>query len=273
MPGGGLELNLPPGFRWYASSGLPLAEPWSQRPLTPLAPEAPWLRLVGFSIPEEEQAPIRLGAEPLRPAVLAEVVPPEPYSPSPEPPAQRAAGRRGVLALAQAAGPREIPIALCQALAEFFGLPLNRDALADQVDAILQRQAQLNLVNIGQILDTAGLRVVLTRIPADRLARVPTPALLFQNGHFGLLDGVEPDGQARVLEASLGPLKVPVADLVTHEGGQIELLLFERKPGAKEQNFSWSWYFPFLRPHRRELLEVLLVSVVINVLKLVFPLG
>ncbi|MEB3264397.1 MAG: ABC transporter transmembrane domain-containing protein [Synechococcus sp.] len=273
VPGAGSELNLPPGFRWYASSGLPLAETWSERPLPPLAADDPWLRLVGFAIPPEEQAPIVLGAEPLRPAVLAEVVPSAPYSPSPEPPAARASSQRGVLALARATGPREIPIALCQALAEFFGLPLNRDALADQVDAILQRQPELNLVNLGQILDTMGLRVLLTKVPADRLARVPTPALLHQNGHFGLLDGVDPDGHARVLEASLGGLRVPVADLVTHEGGEIELLLFERKPEAKEQNFSWNWYLPFLRPHRRELFEVLLVSVVINALKLVFPLG
>ncbi|MEA5423976.1 peptidase domain-containing ABC transporter [Synechococcus sp. CCY9202] len=274
VPGGGTELNLPPGFRWYASSGLPLAETWSDRPLPPLRPESPWLRLVGLAIPAEEQAPIILGGERLRPAVLAEVVDTPDYSASPEPAAQRAAGRGGgVLALARATGPREIPIALCLALAEYFGLPLNRDALADQVDAVLQRQPQLNLVNIGQILDTAGLRVMLTRIPADRLARVPTPALLFQNGHFGLLDGVDPDGHARVLEAALGALRVPVPELITHEGGEIELLLFERKPEAKEQNFSWSWYLPFLRPHRRELVEVLLVSVVINILRLVFPLG
>ncbi|QPN65821.1 peptidase domain-containing ABC transporter [Synechococcus sp. CBW1006] len=273
VPSGGTEFNLPPGFRWYASSGLPLAEPWSERPLAPLRPDAPWLRLVGLAIPPEAQAPITLGAEPLRPTVLAEVLDPSDYSASPEEPMRRAGDRTGILALARASGPREIPIAICQALAEFFGIPLNRDALADQVDAILQRQAQLNLVNIGQILDTAGLRVVLSRIPADRLWRVPTPALLWQNGHFGLLDGVDPDGQARLLEASLGTLRVPVQELISHEGGEIELLLFDRKPEAKQQNFSWSWYWPFLSPHKRELVEVLVLSVIANLLKLVLPLG
>ncbi|MEA5443879.1 peptidase domain-containing ABC transporter, partial [Cyanobium gracile] len=176
-------------------------------------------------------------------------------------------------ALGRASGSRAVPIALCQALADFFGLPLNRDALADQVDAILQRQDRLNLVNIGQIMDTLGLRVVLTRVPASRLGRVPAPALLFQNGHFGLLDGVEPDGRARLLEAELGALLVPAQELVTHEGGMVELLLFDRKPDAKQARFDWSWYFPFLRQHRRELIEVLVASVVINVLRLVFPLG
>jgi hypothetical protein len=72
--------------------------------------------------------------------------------------------------------------------------------LVDQVEAVLQRQAQLNLVNLGQILDSLGLRVMLTRVPVERLGRVSTPAVLMQNGHIGVLDGVDPDGQARLLE-------------------------------------------------------------------------
>ncbi|MCP9838866.1 ATP-binding cassette domain-containing protein [Cyanobium sp. N.Huapi 1H5] len=273
-PGGPTELGLPPGFRWYASSGLPLAEPWSDRPLAAPGPEAPWLRLVGLAIPHEAEAPITLGADPLPPTLLPSVEgAAASYAPPVEPPPRRAADRSGQLVLGRASGPRAVPIALCQALADYFGVPLNRDALADQVDAILQRQDRLNLVNIGQIMDTLGLRVVLSRVPASRLGRVPAPALLHQNGHFGLLDGVEADGRARLLEAELGALLVPAEELVTHEGGLVELLLFDRKPDAKQRRFDWSWYAPFLRQHRRELIEVLVASVVINALRLVFPLG
>jgi ATP-binding cassette subfamily B protein len=276
-PGPETALGLPPGFEWIASSGLPLAERWSDRPLEPLPDSAPWLRLLGLPLaapvggsgPAPEPLTIGTPAVP----VLTEVLAADEYSPSPEPPSPRRAGRRGELSLPRASGPRAIPIALCQAIADYFGIPLNRDALADQVEAILQRQDSLNLVNLGQILDAAGLRVVLTRIPADRLARVPTPALLLQNGHFGLLDGVDPDGHARLLEAELGPLRVPAADLVTHEGGLTELLLLERKADAKEQRFDWSWYLPFLQEHRRALVEVAAASFLIAALKVVFPLG
>lgn len=273
-PGAPSELGLPPGFRWYASSGLPLAEPWSDRPLAAPGPEAPWLRLVGLAIPREAEPSITLGADPLTPTPLPSVEGAgSSYAPALEPPPRRAADPSGQLALGRASGPRAVPISLCQALADYFGLPLNRDALADQVDAILQRQDRLNLVNIGQIMDSLGLRVVLSRVPASRLGRVPAPALLYQNGHFGLLDGVEPDGRARLLEAELGALLVPADELVTHEGGLVELLLFDRKPDAKQRRFDWSWYAPFLRQHRRELIEVLVASVVINALRLVFPLG
>ena len=77
------------------------------------------------------------------------------------------------------------------------------------MDAILQRQDRLNLVNIGQIMDTLGLRVVLTRVPATAWPGCPPRPCSVQNGHFGLLDGVEPDGRARLLEAELGALLVP----------------------------------------------------------------
>lgn len=160
---------------------------------------------------------------------------------------------------------------MCHCLADYFGVPINRDALRDQVEALLQRQTQLSLVNLGQILDSLGLQVMLSRVPADRLHRVPTPALLMQNGHIGVLDGVDIDGQARLLEAELGPLRVPSADLATLEGGLVELLLFERKGDAKEQTFNWSWYAPFLKKHQRALIEVLVASAAINVLMLATP--
>ena len=51
------------------------------------------------------------------------------------------------------------------------------------------------------------------------------------------------------------------------------MLLVRRRPDSKEQRFSWSWYGPFLRPHRHELIEVLVTSAVVNVLALVTPLG
>ncbi len=279
-PGLETALGLPPGFAWFASSGLPLAERWADRPLEPLPSSAPWLRLVGLPAAPGTQA-VALPPDGLTdlptsvfPGEAMQQLGSDGYSPSPEPPGARAVGRgSSPLALVRATGPRAIPIAICRAIADYFGIPLNRDSLADQVDAILQQQSSLNLINLGQILDTAGLRVVLTRVPADRLSRVPTPAIFLQNGHFGLLDGVDPDGQARLLEAELGPLRVPCSDLVTHEGGLTELLLLERKPDAKEQRFSLRWYLPLLQKHRRALVEVFAASFLISALRVVFPLG
>jgi subfamily B ATP-binding cassette protein HlyB/CyaB len=269
-PGAETSIALPPSYRWFASSGRPLAEPWSNpegSPMTSPEPDEPWLRLVGLTAPEEPSP----GSADAAARVTAEVLADDEYSASPEPPAPRA--QPGELRLQPASGPRAIAISLCSALADYFGLPLNRDSLHQQVDTILQHQEALNLVNVGQIMDTMGLKVVLSRVPTDRLARVPVPAALMQNGRIGLLDGVDADGQARLLEAELGALRVPSSELSTHEGGITELLLFERKDDAKNINFGWNWFRPYLKDNSRALIEVLISSAVLNVLRVVFPLG
>jgi len=274
IPGPETSLALPPGYRWFASSGRPLADPWpetSTTGLAPLGPGSPWLRLVGLQAPPEP-GPFDAG-ETTPTSVAAEVMADDEYTPSPEPPAPRRPGQQAHLSLRPATGPRDIPLAICTALADYFGLPLNRDAVTYQIDAVLQRQAQLNLVNLGQILDGLGLKVLLSRVPNDRLPRVPMPAVIEQNGRFGLLDSIDPDGTARLLEAELGPLQVPAAELITHDNGETELLLLERKGDAKERNFSWAWYLPYLQEHRRALIEVAATSLVANLLKLVPPLA
>lgn len=273
MPGPETSLALPPGYGWFASSGLPISTPWidtADQP-DPLPPHAAWLRLVGLTVPPQPIAPTA-SDRPI-PVATTEVLADDEYSPSPESPPTRHPGKQSELRLDQASGPRAIPLALCKALVDYFGLPFNRDNITYQIDAVLQRQSQLNLVNLGQILDSLGMKVVLSRVPVDRLPRVPTPALLLQNGRFGLLDGIDPNGQVRLLEAELGPLQVPLHELITHEGDLTELLLLERKTDAKERRFSWAWYFPYLREHRRELVEVAVTSLVANVMKLVPALG
>lgn len=278
VPGPETALGLPPGFRWFASSGLPLAEAWpSEAPpeLPPLPPGSPWLRLIGLPAPAATPAQstpevFRTG-QPAVPLSPTEVLDHDEYTPSPEP--TPPGSRTGQLLLEPASGSKATAMALCKALADYFGLPVNRDALTSQVDAMLDKHPQITLINLGQLLDSLGLRVVLSRVPTDRLARVPVPAALMQNGRIGLLDGIDPDGQARLLEAELGALKVPVEQLITHEGNITELLLLEKKDDAKNENFGWSWFRPYLREHRRELIEVLVISVVVNVLRIVFPIG
>ena len=45
--------------------------------------------------------------------------------------------------------------------------------------------------------------------PRSSSAGIPVPAALTQNDRIGLIEGFEPDGQVRLLEAELGTLQVP----------------------------------------------------------------
>ena len=270
------------GRGWWISSGGPLAAPWpGDSPIEPAAAAAsiPWLRLIGLTLPAEPSVPA-VSAEPAaspEPAESPELSPaplvPAPYRLAPPPaPAEPGATR---LSLPRATGPRDVPMALAVSLSRHFAVPCNRDGLRDFIDGILQKQPRFNLINAGQLIDHLGLRVVLSRIPRDRLARVPAPAVLLQHGQLVLLDGVDDDGRVRLLEPELGPLRLPVQELQGSVDAPelIELLLVQRHPGSKEIAFSWSWFLPYLRPHTRGLVEVLAASVIVNLLALVTPLG
>ena len=240
-----------PGSEWFRPEGTAWGEPPSASPLQQ--------RLIHLPAPEQPEASALVKVQ------LAALMTRD-----------RPGGLRDqsqVLELKPASGARDIPLVICQSIATYFNVPCNRDAITDQVDAILQRQSQLNLINLGQLLSGMSLSVVLTEVPARQIARIPTPAVLQHAGCFALLDGIDPDGRLRLLEPELGPLRVPVTELLEADQANLELLLIQRREDSKEARFTWSWFGPYLAPHKRELIEVLVASAVLNTLALATPLG
>ncbi len=264
---------------WLFSSGGPLAAVWNPddfQAASSASPSFPWLRLIGLPEPPQPVSqPLAVAATSddgqvtdIEQVGTTEVVPsPQPWPVSPISP------KGETLSLSQASGPAAVPLAIAMALARYFNLPLNRDGIIDFIAGILRQQTHLNLVNAGQMLDYLGLRVIMTKVPLDRLQRVPAPAVLEQHQQLVLLDGVDDDGQLRILHPELGPLHVPLADMQVDENGSVELLLLDRRFDSMEARFGWGWFMPFIRPHRRELIEVIVASSVVNLLALVTPLG
>jgi ATP-binding cassette subfamily B protein len=275
VPGPETSMGLSAEHRWFVSSGGAFAAPWPSdepREIEPLAAGSPWLRLIGLPLPAPSaEANGKDPEQPEIPLSTTEVLQADEYTTSPE--AMRPGLHEGTLILERAVGAKPTAMALCTALAHFFGVPVNRDNLGSQIDAILERQPRISLINLGQLMDGLGLRVVLSRVPTTQLNRIPVPAALTQNGRIGLIEGFESDGLVRLLEAELGALQVPAEQLVTHDGSITELLLFERKQDAKTTNFGWEWFKPYLKEHRRELIEYVITSLVISILRLALPLG
>ena len=178
-----------------------------------------------------------------------------------------------VLSLPRVSGEHNIPMAICEGLAEYLGVPFDRDGIREQTEALLARQPRLNLLNIGQLLNSLDLSVSLAEIPRQQLSRIPTPAVLEHDGRLAILEGVQEDGCLRLLDPEYGPLRIPISSLLDGDDDRLKLLLLRRRPDSKQRRFSWGWYGPFLRPHKRELIEVIATSAVVNVLALVTPLG
>ena len=298
-PGADPSLTLDPGLHWFINSGGPLAAAWQiERSAQAPEPGQAWFRLVGLppsARGERAEAPplpttSAATATPTAALTVGQVAQPttgekhqrdQPdagqdspgsYAIAPDALAPRAQSQ-GTLQLSRASGPRDIPIAIALALSRYYGIPVNRDYLNDLVDGIIQRQAQVDLFHLGQVLDGLGLSVVLSELPLDRLKRARCPAVLYRQGHFAILDGVDDDGRLMLLEPELGALRIPPQQLAEDGDTMVQLLLLERKPGAKEERFSWSWFAPYLKEHRRSLIEVGILSVLINILGLALPLG
>jgi subfamily B ATP-binding cassette protein HlyB/CyaB len=248
-----LEPKCIDGGRWYWPDGTL----WPARPASePLAQRLIWLPDPPMN---SDQATFHKELnELLSPSVVQRRSPPTEVQP---------------LQLNRASGLRDIPMAICQAVADVHCVPAHKESLRDQIDGLLERQPSLNLYNIGQLLTGLDLSVALIQLPLPQLARIPTPAVIEHQGSIALIDGIDQDGRLRLLEPELGPLRVPAADLLPEGQERLPLLLIRRRPGSKEKRFSWSWYGPYLLPHRQELIQVLACSAVLSVLGIVIGLG
>ena len=87
-----------------------------------------------------------------------------------------------VFELRRASGPRDIPLAICHAIALYYGVPFSRDNLIDQINGVLESHPVLNLFNMGQLIASLDLSVSLSEIPLNQLHRVPTPQYLNTRG-------------------------------------------------------------------------------------------
>ena len=118
-----------------------------------------------------------------------------------------------------------------------------------------------------------GLRTRKVRVPAERLPSTPLPALaLDQDGRHFILASCDAD-KALILEAGAsGPNASSPADVMARCGGQMLLFASRASLAGELARFDFSWFIPAVVKYRRLLLEVLLVSAVLQLFGLVSPL-
>lgn len=120
---------------------------------------------------------------------------------------------------------------------------------------------------------TLELHARVVRVPADRLAQTPLPALVIDaDGQFYLLARVGQDGalihdprQPRAERVSLDALRTR---------GCERLILFASQASVLSRfgRFDFSWFVPAIVKYRRMLLETLLVSAALQCFALITPL-
>jgi ATP-binding cassette, subfamily B, bacterial HlyB/CyaB len=118
-----------------------------------------------------------------------------------------------------------------------------------------------------------GLKTRKVQVSLDRLARTPFPALALDNdGRHFIVAGYR-DDKALILEAGANaPKPVSRDEVMARCEGRLLVFTSRASLAGELARFDFSWFIPAVVKYRRILLEVLLVSAVLQLFGLVSPL-
>lgn len=172
-------------------------------------------------------------------------------------------------------GPIEATLASLRMLARHFDLPFRRDVMRRIVADQVQRQdaAGIGLLQLAAMTDLMGLRASMLTLPESQLQRLPTPALVLQNGvplvlwQIGSVDALVGDpGQQQQQRRPLRGL----GD--RDDADRLTLLSLERSASTPRARFGFRWFLPAIQQHRLVLIQVLVASFFVQLFALLNPL-
>ncbi|WP_370692104.1 type I secretion system permease/ATPase [Hydrogenophaga sp.] len=165
---------------------------------------------------------------------------------------------------------------LC-ALARFHHIAADPATLIHQLGKA--PSAELNADDLLRAARHLGLKAARVRTRPERLALTPLPALALMRSEAGSLRVVvlaQCDGQRVLLQQPDGrggqPVVLTLAQFSQDWSGELILLTSRDALAQALARFDFSWFIPALVKYRRLLGEVLLISVVLQLLALVSPL-
>jgi subfamily B ATP-binding cassette protein HlyB/CyaB len=172
-------------------------------------------------------------------------------------------------------GPIPEALACFRMLARQLNLPIKPDVLL----RVLEEQAgrgdgSVPLQLCAAIAESLGLQTQLVGVPIPLISRLDTPALVelapselsvaFASHESGLVLG-RPRSQIQCLSPEQ---LLPFAG----EDGNLPVLLLRVTERTPQKRFGLAWFLPAIRKHRRQLIEVLVASLFVQLFQLMNPL-
>ena len=118
-----------------------------------------------------------------------------------------------------------------------------------------------------------GLKAQRVKVSVERLSKTPLPALAIdRDGRHFVLAGCNADTALVVEAGQSSPTTLTPADVMARCDGQFLLFASRASLAGELSRFDFSWFIPAVVKYRRLLLEVLLVSAVLQLFGLVSPL-
>ena len=159
-------------------------------------------------------------------------------------------------------------------MARLHGVAADADQLAHEFAAAGRPFGTADLLLAAKRL---GLQAKAVKVDAARLAKTPLPAVARDQSNDGpenyfILARVDGD-QALIQSPAVGrPEALPVAELLTRWTGELILFTSRESTAAELTKFDFTWFVPAIVKYRKLLLEVLLVSFVLQIFALITPL-
>ena len=166
-------------------------------------------------------------------------------------------------------GPNGQAMACLEMLAAFHGMPFRRDVMERITNEKLQNRPA-SMHSLGELLATMTFRVSMVDIPLKQLSRAATPCLAIVREQPAVIYKVA-KGEVLAVLPEYGRVRLPLADLGGADSA-IRLLTVTPGPDSQRQKLGFSWFLPQLRKYRRSLIEVLVASLVLQLLSLANPL-
>jgi subfamily B ATP-binding cassette protein HlyB/CyaB len=158
-------------------------------------------------------------------------------------------------------------------IAHFHGIAADAEQLRHQsgLGELTGRFSENDLLLAAKSL---GLKARSMQLKAERLEKTPLPALLLDRDHrHFIVAGVSEDGNALIQEGdATGPRIITQSEVISRSDGRALLFTSRASLAGDLMRFDFSWFIPALVKYRRFLLEVLLISAVLQLLGLVSPL-
>lgn len=158
-------------------------------------------------------------------------------------------------------------------IAHFHGIAADAEQLRHQfcLDELTACFSKDDLLLASKFL---GLKARSVDLKAERLDKTPLPALLLDRDHrHFIVARVSEDGSALIQEGdATGPRIIPQSEVMSRSDGRALLFTSRASLAGDLMRFDFSWFIPALVKYRRFLLEVLLISAVLQLLGLISPL-
>jgi len=174
------------------------------------------------------------------------------------------------VAVVTGSGPVGQTMACLEMLARQHNVPFRRDVIERAARDNLRGRSSTSLELIGNLSTVMGFTGTMADLPEGQLGRAPFPCIGWLMDQPAMIHDISRSGVKAVIP-EYGRVIVPIEDLVGDQAGA-RLLLLQPGRDAQRRKLGLSWFYPQIRKYRRSLIEVLVASLVLQLLNLAQPL-